>query len=62
MLGVLLANYKEGNLEETLSIDTQMLSYVKEDLQLKKRMIDRIDKMNSVNFVRDCVYIDATSY
>lgn len=47
MLGARLANYKEEKLKRKLPVDAQMLSYVKEDLQLKKRMIDHMDKMDS---------------
>ena len=36
MLGAQLANHKEEKLKQKLPVDAQVLSYAKEDLQLKR--------------------------
>ena len=47
LLGARLAGYKQEKLKRKIPVDAQMLSCTKEDLQLKKRMIQHMDKMDS---------------
>lgn len=47
LLGARLAGYKQEKLKRKIPVDAQMLSCAKEDLQLKKRMVEHMDKMDS---------------
>ena len=47
LLSARLAGYKQEKLKRKIPVDAQMLSCAKEDLQLKKRMIEHMDKMDS---------------
>ena len=47
LLSARLTGYKQEKLKRKIPVDAQMLSCAKEDLQLKKRMIEHMDKMDS---------------
>ena len=47
LLGARLDGYKQEKLKQNIPVDAQMLTCAKEDLQLKKRMIEQMDKINS---------------
>ena len=46
LLGAKLSNYKQEKLKRKLPVDSQLLNCAKEDIQLKKKLIDQMDRMD----------------
>ena len=48
MLNAKLKNYKQDRLKRTLSqsVDSQLLNCAQQDIEIKKRIIDQMDKMD----------------
>ena len=49
LLGAKLNNYKQEKLKRKLPVDNQLLNCVKEDIQLKKKLIDQMDRMGKLS-------------
>ena len=46
MLNTRLKSYRQEKLKRKLSVDTQLLNAAQEDLEIKKRLIEKIDNMD----------------
>ena len=49
LLGAQLSGYKKEKLKRKLPVDSQLLNCAKEDLQLKKKLIDHMDQMDGLH-------------
>ena len=49
LLGAQLNDYKQVKLKRKLPVDTQLLNCAKEDVQLKKKLIDQMDQMDRLH-------------
>ena len=49
LLGAQLSGYKKEKLKRKLPVDSQLLNCAKEDLQLKKKLIDQMDQMDRLH-------------
>ena len=46
MLNAELKNYKQARLKRSIPLDSQLLDCAKQDIEIKKRIIDQMDKMD----------------
>ena len=49
LLGSQLSSYKQEKLKRKLPVDSQLLNCAKEDLQLKKKLVDQMDQMDQLH-------------
>ena len=46
MLNAVLKNYKQARLKRSILLDSQLLDCAKQDIEIRKRIIDQMDKMD----------------